>query len=135
MNLHRSPKRQSPIALSRRRLLQAGGIGALTMALPGTVAASVDAERGLRGVAAEKSCIFVLLCGGPSHLDTWDLKPEAPAEIRGPYQPIATTVPGMRLSELHPRLAALTRHFSLIRSMTHVGNISNHFDAMHHLLS
>jgi hypothetical protein len=76
-----------------------------------------------------------LLCGGPSHLDTWDLKPAAPAEIRGPYQPISTDVPGMNISELHPRLARLTRHFSLIRSMTHIGNISNHFDAMHHCLS
>src|SRR5205814_640780 len=83
----------------------------------------------------EKSCIFILLCGGPSHLDTWDLKQAAPAEIRGPYRPIATTVPGMRISELHPRLAKLTSHFCLIRSMTHPGNISNHFDAMHHCLS
>src|SRR5262249_44055992 len=56
-------------------------------------------------------------------------------EIRGPYRPIASKVPGMRISELHPRLSGLTQHFSLIRSMTHVGNISNHFDAMHHLLS
>ena len=126
---------QSSTRLSRRRLLQAGGIGALTMGVPGTVAASVNAERGLRGEAAEKSCIFVLLCGGPSHLDTWDLKPEAPDDIRGPYRPIATTVPGMRISELHTRLSKMTDHFSLIRSMTHVGNISNHFDAMHHLLS
>ena len=121
--------------LSRRQLLQAGGIGALTMGLPGMVAASVNGNQPLRGVAADKSCIFILLCGGPSHLDTWDLKPDAPDGIRGPYQPIATSVPGMRLSELHPRLANLTQHFSLIRSMSHVGNISNHFDAMHHLLS
>jgi hypothetical protein len=121
--------------LSRRQLLQAGGIGALTLGLPGTVAARVDADRPLPGVAAEKSCIFLLLCGGPSHLDTWDLKPDAPEGIRGPYKPTATAVPGMRLSELHPRLATLTRHFSLIRSLHHVGNISNHFDAMHHLLS
>src|SRR5437879_8087005 len=119
--------------MSRRQLLRAGGIGALTLGLPGVVAAR--AKQGLRGVAAEKSCIFVLLCGGPSHLDTWDLKPAAPEDIRGPYRPIATTVPGMRISELHTRLSTLTRHFSLIRSMTHVGNISNHFDAMHHCLS
>ncbi len=121
--------------MTRRQLLQAGGISALTFGLPGTVAARVPAEQPLRGVAAPKSCIFLLLCGGPSHLDTWDLKPEAPDGIRGPYRPIATSVPGMRISELHTRLAPLTRHFSLIRSMTHVGNISNHFDAMHHLLS
>lgn len=128
-------RRQLSTAISRRRILQAGGLGALSLGLPGMVAAGVDANRGLGGGAAEKSCIFVLLCGGPSHLDTWDLKPEAPAEIRGPYQPIATTVPGMRISELHQRLAGMTQHFSLIRSMTHVGNISNHFDAMHHCLS
>jgi Protein of unknown function (DUF1501) len=103
------------------------------LSVPGTLAARVDAPG--RGHAAEKSCIFVLLCGGPSHLDTWDLKPDAPAEIRGPYQPIATTVPGMRISELHTRLAQLTKHFCLIRSMTHPGNISNHFDAMHNCLS
>jgi hypothetical protein len=120
--------------LTRRRLLEAGGIGALSLAFPGVVAAGVD-EKGLRGVAAEKSVIFLLLCGGPSHLDTWDLKPDAPDGIRGPYKPIATTVPGMRLSELHPRLVKLAKHFCLIRSMNHVGNISNHFDAMHHLLS
>jgi Protein of unknown function (DUF1501) len=135
MDLSLSDKRQQSARISRRQLLQAGGIGALTMGLPGTVAAGVSGNRALGGGAAEKSCIFVLLCGGPSHLDSWDLKPEAPAEIRGPYQPIATPVPGMRISELHPRLASLTQHFSLIRSMTHVGNISNHFDAMHHLLS
>jgi hypothetical protein len=121
--------------ITRRKLLQAGGIGALTMGLPGTVAASVDANRGLRQGAANRSCIFVLLCGGPSHLDTWDLKPGAPDDIRGPYRPIASSVPGMRISELNTRLSSLTQHFSLIRSMTHVGNISNHFDAMHHLLS
>src|SRR5450432_3914162 len=128
---HSPSRNRQPITpISRRRFLQAGGVGALTLGLPGTVTASVDANRGL-GVAAEKSCIFVLLCGGPSHLDTWDLKPEAPDDIRGPYRPIASTVPGMRISELNTRLSTMTQHFSLIRSMTHVGNISNHFDAMH----
>src|SRR5438034_4561530 len=130
-----SQRHPSSPRLTRRQLLQAGGAAALAMGVPGTVAASVDANRGLRGMAAEKSCIFVLLCGGPSQLDTWDLKPAAPDDIRGPYRPIASAVPGMRISELHTHLSRLTRHFSLIRSMTHVGNISNHFDAMHHLLS
>jgi len=135
MSLPPSPSSPFSTTLSRRRFLQAGGIGALTMGMPGMVAANVNTERGLRGVAAQKSCIFVLLCGGPSQLDTWDLKPDAPEDIRGPYRPTATAVPGMRISELHTRLSTLTQHFSLIRSMTHVGNISNHFDAMHHLLS
>jgi len=121
--------------LSRRRLLQYGGIGALSMGLPGTVTARVASGGSGEGKVNGKSCIFVLLCGGPSHLDTWDLKPEAPAEIRGPYKPIATAVPGMRISDLQPRLATMTKDFCLIRSMTHPGNISNHFDAMHNCLS
>src|SRR5262245_50268899 len=128
-------RQQSMARLTRRQLLQAGGIGALTIGMPGIVAASVETGRGLSSGAAERSCIFILLCGGPSHIDTWDLKPAAPNESRGPYRPIASKVPGMRISELHPRLSGLTQTFSLIRSMTHVGNISNHFDAMHHLLS
>jgi hypothetical protein len=119
--------------LSRRRLLQWGGAGLLNLGIPGVVAARVGGSD--KGQAAEKSCIFILLCGGPSHLDTWDLKPAAPEEFRGPYKPIATAVPGMRISELHPRLAKLTKNFTLIRSMTHPGNISNHFDAMHNCLS
>src|SRR5207302_1951800 len=119
-------RQHSAALLTRRQLLQAGGIGALAMGLPGAVAASVEAGRGLSGGAAERSCIFVLLCGGPSHIDTWDLKPGAPEEVRGPYRPIASKVPGMRISELHARLSGLTQHFSLVRSMTHVGNISNH---------
>src|SRR6516165_4820357 len=135
MNSSLSGSSHRSTSISRRRFLQAGGVGALTLGLPGTVAAGVDADRGLRGGAAERSCIFVLLCGGPSHLDTWDLKPGAPEDIRGPYRPAASTVPGMRISELHTRLSGLTQHFTLINSMTHVGNISNHFDAMHHLLS
>lgn len=122
-------------AISRRHLLQAAGIASLPMGLPGMVAAGVDQQRGLGKGAAEKSCIFILLCGGPSQLDTWDLKPHAPDTIRGPYSPIATKVPGMQISELHPKMAQLTDQFTLIRSMTHVGNISNHFDAMHHCLS
>lgn len=121
--------------LSRRRMLQASGLSAMSLGMPGIVTAGLDATKPLGRGAAQRSCIFVLLCGGPSHLDTWDLKPDAPTEIRGPYQPIATRVPGMQISELHTRLAGMTDDFSLIRSMTHVGNISNHFDAMHHCLS
>ena len=97
-------------ALSRRSLLQATGLAALPMALPGMVAAGVNPATGLGKVAAERSCIFVLLCGGPPHIDTWDLKPEAPDTIRGPYKPIATKVPGMQISELHTEMAQLTDH-------------------------
>jgi hypothetical protein len=124
----------STAAVSRRRFLQAGAAGALGLATPGVVAARVDATSSGRPTG-EKSCIFILLCGGPSHIDTWDLKPDAPDDFRGPYRPIATKVPGMRISDLHTRLAPLADRFCLIRSMTHPGNISNHFDAMHNALS
>src|SRR5687767_8849023 len=63
------------------------------------------------------------------------MKPDAPASIRGPYRPIATKVPGMRINEMHTQLAQVTDQFTLINSMTHPGAISNHFDAMHNLLS
>src|SRR3989442_11998132 len=109
--------------VSRRQVLQAGAIGGLNLAIPGLVSAQVDADRRLGRGAAKKSCIFLWLCGGPSHLDTWDLKPEAPEGIRGPYRPLATAVPGLRLSELHTRLAPLAKHFAVVRSMMHVGNI------------
>ena len=121
--------------MNRRQALIVGGLGALSLGMPGVVMGSDKLDSQGNAVAAEKSCIFVLLCGGPSHVDTWDMKPDAPASIRGPYRPIATKVPGMRINEMHTQLAKLTDQFTLINSMTHPGAISNHFDAMHNLLS
>lgn len=121
--------------LNRRQALIAGGLGALSLGVPGLVMGSDKLNENGQAVAAEKSCIFILLCGGPSHVDTWDMKPNAPDTIRGPYQPIATKVPGMRINEMHTELAKLTDQFTLINSMTHPGAINNHFDAMHNLLS
>ena len=121
--------------LNRRQALITAGMGALSLGLPGMVFGRDQINDSGSAVAAEKSCIFVLLCGGPSHVDTWDMKPEAPESIRGPYRPIATKVPGMRINEMHTELAQLTDQFTLINSMTHPGGISNHFDAMQNLLS
>ena len=121
--------------MNRRQALIAAGMGSLSLGMPGMVMGSDQLDESGNAVAAEKSCIFVLLCGGPSHVDTWDMKPNAPDTIRGPYQPIATRVPGMRINEMHTGLAKLTDQFTLINSMTHPGGISNHFDAMHNLLS
>lgn len=134
MSHNRRDQNESHYAPSRRQLLQAG-LGALPLSIPGLVAAGTEVSPSGRPRPSQKSCIFLLLCGGPSHLDTWDLKPEAPSEIRGPYKPIKTKVPGMHVSELHQRLSTLTDQFCLIRSMTHPGNISNHFDAMHNCMS
>lgn len=121
--------------LNRRQALIASGLGALSMGLPGSVLGSDKVDAAGNATRSEKSCIFILLCGGPSQVDTWDMKPDAPASIRGPYRPIATKVPGMRINEMHTQLAKLTDQFTLINSMTHPGSINNHFDAMHNLLS
>ncbi|MGI8982890.1 MAG: DUF1501 domain-containing protein [Pirellulaceae bacterium] len=121
--------------MNRRQALLVGGMGALSLGMPGIVMGKDKVDASGNAVAAEKSCIFVLLCGGPSHIDTWDMKPDAPSSYRGPYQPIATKVPGMRINEMHTELAKITDQFTLINSMTHPGAINNHFDAMHNLLS
>lgn len=123
------------IEMNRRQALIVGGMGALSLGMPGWVMGSDQLDASGTAVRAEKSCIFLLLCGGPSHLDTWDMKPDAPDTIRGPYRPIATKVPGMRINEMHTELAKLTDQFTLINSMTHPNAIANHFDAMHNLLS
>ncbi len=120
---------------NRRQALIAGGLGTLSLGMPGMVMGSDKVDASGKAVASDKCCIFVLLCGGPSHVDTWDMKPEAPVDFRGPYEPIATRVPGMHINEMHTRLAKLTDKFTLINSMSHPGAISNHFDAMHNLLS
>jgi len=125
----------SDIQLNRRQALIASGLGTLSLGLPGVVMGNDKLDATGKAVASDKSCIFILLCGGPSHIDTWDMKPDAPLDYRGPYEPISTKVPGMLLNEMHTELAKLTDHFTLINSMSHPGAISNHFDAMHNLLS
>jgi len=66
-----------------------------------------------------KSCILLMLTGGPSHLDTWDMKPNAPRETRGPFRPIKTNVPGIEISEIFPRMARHADKYTLIRSVHH----------------
>ena len=97
------------IELNRRQALVAAGMGALSLRMPGMVMGSDKLDKSGNAVVAEKSCIFVLLCGGPSHVDTWDMKPNAPLSIRGPYKPTSTKVPGMRINEMHTRLAQVDR--------------------------
>src|SRR5262245_14915385 len=111
--------------LSRRQLLQVGGIGVLGLGLPRLL----HAQTSRPGAFSERSCIFIVQYGGASHLDSWNLKPLAPAEIRGPYRPIATRVPGLQICEKLPRLARLVDRYCLIRSMTH-GN-GGHDGGMH----
>src|SRR5205814_1425817 len=116
----------APNGLTRRRLIQFGGIGALGLGLPELLRAATES----RGKAARpKSCIFIVQYGGCSQIDSFDMKPDAPAELRGPFKPIATSVPGTRICEHLPRLARLADRYCLIRSMTH-GN-GGHDGGMH----
>jgi hypothetical protein len=76
-----------------------------------------EAERAPSGPA--RSCVLFLLHGGPSQLDIWDMKPEAPPEVRGEFKPMATSVPGVRITEHLPRLASMAQRFTIVRSLTH----------------
>ncbi|MFO0844792.1 MAG: DUF1501 domain-containing protein [Gemmataceae bacterium] len=103
--------------LTRRECLRAGLAGFGALSLPGLLR--------LRAVAAppgeRTAVILVWLRGGASHLDTYDPKPDAPAEYRSPFGPIATRTPGLRLTELLPRHAAVAHRFNVVRSLAHTG--------------
>lgn len=103
-------------SIDRRRFLSIGAAGVVASALATPRRAAADQ---MPGTGRAKSVILVLLSGGPSQLDTWDLKPEAPAEIRGEFSPIETAIPGISICEHMPILAAQMRHWSIIRSMSH----------------
>ncbi len=107
---------------SRRDLLKVGLLAPLGLGLPRLLAA--DAKR------PPKSCIFIYQYGGLSQLDSWDPKPDAPAELRGPYKPIATRTPGFRVGELMPMLAARSDKYAVIRSMTHTQPLHHFANAM-----
>src|SRR5215469_11410779 len=104
--------------VTRRDFLHAGAITMLGLTLP-----DFFGLKALGAVAPEKdiNCIQLMLVGGPSQLDTWDMKPEAPDSIRGPYKPIRTNVPGMEISEIFPRMAKHADKFALLRSVYHTG--------------
>ncbi len=106
--------------ITRRKLLQIGGAGLFGMSLPKVLAAE-ESPRSFQNPKA-KSVIFLFLFGGPSQLETFDMKPEAPAEIRGPFKPIRSRTPDLLISEHLPKLAAISNKYSVIRTMTHTFN-------------
>lgn len=112
----RTPLRTAEI--SRRQWLRVGA-GAMGLALPELLSLRRTGAVTSGGAGKAKSCIVLYCWGGMSHLDTWDLKPEAPAEVRGEFAPIATAVPGIQLSEHMPLFARLTDRSAIIRSMHH----------------
>jgi hypothetical protein len=112
-------------ASSRRQFLRVGGLGSLGLTLPGLLRAEAEAReaQGKRGTLATaspiRSCILIFHYGGPSHIDTFDMKPNAPAEIRGQFSSIATNVPGVRVCEHLPHTARVMDRLAIIRSMHH----------------
>lgn len=95
--------------LTRRDFLHAGALAPLGLGLSALGAAP----------ARDVNCIMLFLVGGPSQLDTWDMKPDAPEEIRGPFRPIDTKVPGLQVSEVFPRLATHMDKVAFVRSVYH----------------
>lgn len=130
MNSTTLPHRHT-IGITRREFLQVGYSGLLGLSMASALPAKHAFAAGRSGRA--KSVILVFLTGGPSHLDMWDLKPDAPAEIRGEFQPMATNVSGIRISEHLPGFAARMDRLALIRSLTHKNN--GHLPATHWVLT
>jgi len=103
--------------LRRRDFLHAGSLAFLGLSLTDLMA--MRAKGAIDPAKKDVNCIMLFLVGGPSQLDTFDMKPNAPSEIRGPYRPIKTNVPGIEISENFPRMAKHADKFSIIRSMYH----------------
>src|SRR5712671_4983476 len=122
-------------ALSRRELLTVGSVGLAGLCLPDFLHRQAGAVPTKGGGKAD-SVIFLYLQGSPSHIDTWDPKPDAPAEIRGEFRPISTTAPGLQLCEVYPLLAKQARHFALVRSLgVKPKGLTNHGAAIYMLLT
>src|ERR1700674_5222488 len=113
------------IGVDRREFLRVGGGLACAgfFAPLGATYAGTRMQNG-PGLGRARSCILIYLLGGPPHLDMWDLKPDAPAEIRGPFKPIASKVPGLLVCEHLPKLAQTADRYALVRSVSH--NNNNH---------
>src|SRR4051812_46936466 len=102
--------------VSRRSTLKAGLAGLAGLSLPGLLAAKDEAAKAGKATP-HKSVILIWMTGGPSHVDTLDVKPEAPPEIRGPFDTIAIKLPGIRFCEHLPKMAAMLGRLSVIRSV------------------
>jgi len=129
-----SPSRPTSLrcdGISRRDFLHLGALSSLGLSLADLF--RFQAAAGTPRANREVSCILIWLDGGPSHLETFDPKPEAPIEVRGEFNPIATSVDGIQICEHLPRTAKVMREVALIRSLTH--ELGNHDTGSHYLLT
>ncbi len=112
--------------ISRRSFLKIGSLGLAGLSLPQFLRASENQQSDGR---RKRAVILYWMAGGPSHIDTYDMKPNAPDQVRGPFRPGATNVPGLRFNELFTRQARIADKISLVRSLTHTNH--EHMDAAH----
>lgn len=124
-----------PAGWSRRDALQVGFSGAMGLGLPSLFASRRAAAetRSSSKVGSPKSLVIVFLTGAASHHDTYDMKLDAPVEIRGEFKPIATSIPGYSICEHLPKLAARAHQYAVVRSLSH--NDNNHLMSTHHVLT
>ncbi len=122
-----------PKALDRRWFLNSSSVAVGAFALPTFLSSNSTAKDKPRRRGRAEQAIVILLQGGCSHLDTWDLKPDASAEIRGEFQPIATSVPGERICEHLPMLAQRAHQYNVLRSVYHA--TPSHEAAIHWVLT
>ena len=108
--------REGLVVASRRSVLKAGLAGLAGITLPGLLRMRAEAPAASRP-SRRKAVILLWMTGGPSHIDTWDVKPGMPSEIRGPFKDIRTAIPGVHLCEYLPRQAAMLDRFTIIRSV------------------
>src|ERR1700704_2337925 len=125
----------------RRELLRVGGAGLLGLNLPEflswqAAAAPVKVESTNKAFGAAKSVIMLFLQGGPSHIDIWDPKPDAPSNVRGEFKPIKSNVPGIWLSEVMPLMAKQMDKATLIRSVSYTpAGLFNHTAAIYQMMT
>jgi Protein of unknown function (DUF1501) len=118
--------------LSRRQFIPCFGAGALGLSLGGLLQAQAASTAPV-GVKPLRACIMIFYYGGPSHLDTFDLKPQAPGDVRGEFKPISTSVPGLQICEHLPKLSRWMHKAAIIRSMSHQARL--HDSASIHVLT
>jgi hypothetical protein len=104
--------------LTRREWLRVGGLSACGLSLGALLGGRAQASQGRKLTGKAKSCILLFHLGGPPQHETWDTKPDAPAEIRGPFKPIATSVPGIQVGELMPRTARHVEKIAILRGVS-----------------
>ncbi len=126
------------VGMTRRDVLRVGGTGVLGLSLGAMLElqARAGAGAGSPGWGKAKSIIMCYLQGGPSHLDLWDPKPDAPEKVRSVFQPISTKIPGVQFTEILPRLAQINDKFTLIRSMSYTPvGLFNHTAAIYQMMT